>query len=164
MRIAAYGRGGEHSPVPLAPVSTRPWPALLPTACRAPALARSPILSRTTPGHAGVVGRSRQRGSSSPCCWLVLDHADRLAGSELLAGLMRAREDTGADVAVLMLGHVGWGSGRYLRDTSAALPPKEVYFGAYRPEQLQQVGRGWPRRAGGWADACLGERKLGSIW
>ncbi|EFN58433.1 hypothetical protein CHLNCDRAFT_50195 [Chlorella variabilis] len=40
----------------------------------------------------GVVGQRR-----GPC-WLVLDNAQRLAGSELLAGVMRVREDTGAQI------------------------------------------------------------------
>ncbi|PRW18369.1 origin recognition complex subunit 5-like [Chlorella sorokiniana] len=71
--------------------------------------------------------------------WLVLDNAHRLAGGELLAGLMRAREDAGAEVALLLVGTAPWASGRYLHGTAAELPPKEVAFAAYRPGQLQQI-------------------------
>ncbi|KAL4457995.1 hypothetical protein ABPG75_012860 [Micractinium tetrahymenae] len=85
----------------------------------------------------GIVG---QRGP----CWLVLEHADRLAGTDLLSALLRVREDTGAQVAVLLIGRAGWGSGRYLRDTAGALPPQEVHFAAYAPDQLEKImARRW---------------------
>lgn len=83
-----------------------------------------------------------RRGSRA---WLVLDNVHRLAGGDLLAGLMRAREDTGAELALLLIGNAPWASGRYLHGTTAELPPKEVPFAAYRPDQLQRVGaRGGP--------------------
>lgn len=73
--------------------------------------------------------------------WLVLDHTDRLAGGDLLQQLMRAREDTGADLALLLIGQASWASGRYLHGTQPELPPGEVAFHAYRPDQLQRVRR-----------------------
>ena len=89
--------------------------------------------------------------------WLVLDNAQRLAGGDLLAALMRAREDTGAEVALMLVGSAPWASGRYLHGTAAELPPKEVPFGAYRPDQLQRVGRG---SEGGAHPSCGGEHGL----
>lgn len=81
----------------------------------------------------GVVGRRR-----GPC-WLVLDNVHRIGGTDLLSALMRVREDTGADLALLLIGHAGWGSGRYLRDTATAVPPKETFFPCYMPDQLQKI-------------------------
>lgn len=87
-------------------------------------------------------------GRRSGRAWLVLDNAHRLAGGELLAGLMRAREDTGAEVALLLVGTAPWASGRYLHGTAAELPPKEVPFPAYRPDQLQRVQWWWAGDSG----------------
>ena len=94
---------------------------------------------RTTPRslpHAAVVGRR----PSAPACWVVLDHAQRIAGSELLTVLMRVRGSSGANVGVLLISSVAWASGRYLRDTASAPDPDTLFFPAYRPDQLQRVG------------------------
>ncbi|KAL4853474.1 putative DNA helicase MCM9 [Chlorella vulgaris] len=82
----------------------------------------------------GVVGRC-----GDPC-WLVLDNAQRLGASELLAALLRMREDTGVQLAVLLVSSgSGWASGRYMRDTVAAPQPAEVCFQAYTPLELQRI-------------------------
>lgn len=85
----------------------------------------------------GAVGR---RGP----CWLVLDRAERLAGTDLLSALLRVGEDAGLRVEVLLITRTGWGSGRFLRDTVGAPPPREVHFAAYAPQQLEKiVARRW---------------------
>jgi hypothetical protein len=76
----------------------------------------------------------------------VVDHAHRLAGSDLLAALLRVAEASGAELGVLLVGRRGWAGGQYLRDTCAVPEPREVHFQSYRPQQLQKVGEaGWIR-------------------
>lgn len=73
-------------------------------------------------------------------CVLVLDHAHRLAGSEILADLMRVREGTALALVLVLVGREGWAQGMYLQHGLHTLEPKEVHFRSYQPRELQQVG------------------------
>ena len=83
------------------------------------------------------------RRQASPS-WLVVDNAQRIAGGDLLSALMRARDVTGANLGLVLLSSLSWGTGRFLRDTVTALPCADVHFPAYLPDQLTKA-----RRAGG---------------
>lgn len=55
-------------------------------------------------------------------------------------------------VEVLLITRTGWGSGRFLRDTVGAPPPREVHFAAYAPQQLEKV---WRPASGGCGPASV---------
>lgn len=79
---------------------------------------------------------SRHKG----VCWIVLDAAHRLASSEVLTALTRAPDTTGANVGVILISTLPWGSGRFSKDTQNLQPPVNVHFPAYTQAQLSKVG------------------------
>lgn len=85
---------------------------------------------------AAVVGR---RSASAGAAWVVVDNAQRIAGSELLTGLMKMRGSMGANVGLLLISGVAWASGRFLRDTANVADPATLFVPPYRPDQLVKV-------------------------
>lgn len=75
--------------------------------------------------------------------WVVLDNAQRLAGSDLLKALMRLRDATSADVRLIMLSTVPWDRGQFGSGTDAVVQALQLEFPAYRQEQLLKVTEGW---------------------
>jgi Cdc6-like AAA superfamily ATPase len=71
--------------------------------------------------------------------WIVLDEAQRLAGTDLLTTLLAARETTGADVGLLLISSLPWGGGAFVSPGHSTPPPCQVPFPAYRPEALIKV-------------------------
>ena len=70
----------------------------------------------------------------------ALDAAQRLAGSDLLTALTRAAETTGANVGVVVVSTLPWGSGRFSKDVQNVQPPVHIHFPAYCQDQLLKVG------------------------
>ena len=109
------------------------------------------VLSAGVVNFRAPAGRATTRGgggssSSSSCssgprdCWLVVDHSERIAGSELLTALLKMRGSSGARLGLVLISSVPWSSGRYLRDTGNVVQPDAVLVPAYRDQQLQKVG------------------------
>ncbi len=101
------------------------------------------VNGRTQGGRPSV----RSSSSSSSCSsgprdsWLVVDHSERIAGSELLTALLKMRGSSGVRLGLVLISSVPWSSGRYLRDTGNVVQPDAVLVPAYRDQQLQKVGR-----------------------
>ena len=102
-----------------------------------------------------------------PAAFVVLDHAERLAGGNLLASLLATRQMTGAlaprrpprgsvlsrtwqhlqhvractgaSVNWVLVSEHGWGSGAFMHDTLHLRRPAEVHFPAYQQSQLLNV-------------------------
>lgn len=77
--------------------------------------------------------------ANKPPCWIVLDNAQRLAGTELLTALMRVKETTGANVGLILISPLPWASGAFSRDAFSAVQPISVEFSAYTAKQLIKV-------------------------
>lgn len=79
-------------------------------------------------------------------CWVVVDHAERLAGSELLAALasMRSVMRTNVGLVLISADMQGTRSGPW-GEGPDALVCQVVEFPAYKPAELSQVGPGTVR-------------------
>jgi hypothetical protein len=112
---------------------------------------------------AEVAASGRRSAARAAPCWVLVDHAERLAGSELLTVLMKMREAAGANVGLLLISGVPWSSGRYLRDTANVGQPATMFVPGYTPQQLQKVRRaGLAARGRGGGGALCGFDSAGA--
>ena len=75
--------------------------------------------------------------------YIVLDRVERLAGSDMLAVLLRLGELTGARLGMLLISQVAWGLNLFEADALRARRPHQLCFPGYRmPELLKVPHRG----------------------
>jgi len=70
--------------------------------------------------------------------WIVLDDAQKLAGSDILLSLARLPEQ-GFNVGLLLISRYPWSMGAYLTLTASIPTPLIINMSQYRPSQLQKV-------------------------
>jgi origin recognition complex subunit 5 len=87
------------------------------------------------PGAAAAAAAAAPGGAA----WVVLDRAERLAGGELLAALLRARDATGANVGVVLISALRWDTGAFSCGAHGVPPPLQVAFPAYSPDELATI-------------------------
>lgn len=81
----------------------------------------------------------RSKESNCSSAWIVLDNAERLAGSDLLAGLARAGEAADAPLSLLIITRQPL-SGALFATLSGSFPePTQLEFTAYSADQLAEV-------------------------
>ena len=71
--------------------------------------------------------------------WIILDNAQRMAGSDLLTGLTLLPSTTGANVGIILVAPVPWSRGVFLHESGRISPPYPVYFPAYTANQLIKI-------------------------
>ncbi|KAL0055795.1 hypothetical protein WJX82_004387 [Trebouxia sp. C0006] len=74
-----------------------------------------------------------------PAKYIVVDHVERIADSDLLAVLLKAREITGASVGLILISSVSWGSSIYECDTLRVVRPMQLAFPAYEDDVLTKI-------------------------
>ncbi len=78
---------------------------------------------------------SRNKGAA----WIIIDNAQRLAGSDLLSMLTRLPDATGSNVGVCLIANVPWATGKFISTNQNLMPPHPVNFPAYTSQQLQRI-------------------------
>ncbi|KAA6423708.1 MAG: origin recognition complex subunit 5 [Trebouxia sp. A1-2] len=74
-----------------------------------------------------------------PAKYIVVDHVERIADSGLLAVLLKAREITGANVGLILISSVSWGSSIFECDTLRVVRPMQLAFPAYEDDVLTKI-------------------------
>ncbi|DBB06530.1 TPA: hypothetical protein ACH3X1_012075 [Trebouxia sp. C0004] len=74
-----------------------------------------------------------------PAKYIVVDHVERIADSDLLAVLLKAREITGASVGLILISSVSWGSSIFECDTLRVVRPMQLPFPAYEDDVLTKI-------------------------
>ncbi|KAL3154180.1 hypothetical protein ABBQ32_013697 [Trebouxia sp. C0010 RCD-2024] len=77
--------------------------------------------------------------SHAPTKYIVVDHVERLADTDLLAVLLKVKEITGANIALILISSIAWGSCFYERDTLRVVRPAQLLFPAYEEEVLTKI-------------------------
>ena len=71
--------------------------------------------------------------------WLVLDNADRLAGTDILTGLARAGEACDVALSLLLITRQPWSNAQFATLSCGLMEPLQLEFGAYNSDQLTEV-------------------------
>ena len=82
-----------------------------------------------------VVAAIAAKSKTNGCPWIVLDNAERLAGSDVLGTLAEATPTTG----LILISQLPWGAGRFRVGSKPLPPPTQVHFQPYTPQQLQNI-------------------------
>ncbi|KAK9837270.1 hypothetical protein WJX81_002658 [Elliptochloris bilobata] len=77
--------------------------------------------------------------SGGPVHYIVVDHAQRLAGSALPGILLRLHELSGASASVILVSHVTWGSMAFAHGTMDAPRPYQISFPGYSLAELTSI-------------------------
>ncbi|KAL3139926.1 hypothetical protein ABBQ38_004216 [Trebouxia sp. C0009 RCD-2024] len=77
--------------------------------------------------------------SHAPTKYIVVDHVERLADTDLLAVLLKAKEITGANIGLILISSIAWGSCFYECDTLRVVRPAQLLFPAYEEEVLTKI-------------------------
>jgi origin recognition complex subunit 5 len=78
---------------------------------------------------------SKSRGAS----WIIIDNAQRLAGTDLLTMLTRLPDATSSNVGVCLIANVPWSTGKFISGNQNIMPPHPVHFPSYTSPQLQKI-------------------------
>lgn len=71
--------------------------------------------------------------------YIVVDHVERIGDSDLLAVLLKARELSGANIGVILISSVAWGSCMFDSDTLRMSRPMQLAFPAYDEDTLKKI-------------------------
>jgi origin recognition complex subunit 5 len=71
--------------------------------------------------------------------WIIIDNAQRLAGTDLLSMLTRLADATSSNVSVCLIANVPWATGKFITANQNLMPPHPVHFRAYTGQQLQRI-------------------------
>jgi origin recognition complex subunit 5 len=71
--------------------------------------------------------------------WIIIDNAQRLAGTDLLSMLTCLTDATSSNVGVCLIANVPWATGKFISTNQNLMPPHPVHFPAYTGPQLQRI-------------------------